>query len=38
MKKEIKEYNDKQTSGDKEICNLLATIISKEMEAADNKI
>ena len=38
MNKEIKEYNDKQTSGDKEICDLLASIISSELVEAENKI
>ncbi|MCE9540049.1 MAG: DUF1801 domain-containing protein [Bacteroidetes bacterium] len=38
MNKEIKEYNDKQASGDKEICNQLATIIDKELTEAESKI
>ena len=38
MNKEIKAYNDKQTSEDKKICNLLATEISSNLPEAENKI
>jgi hypothetical protein len=38
MKGEIKAYNEKQSSGDAEICNLLATAINKELPDAENKI
>ena len=38
MNKEIKVYNDKQTSDDKEICDRLATIIDNELTEAENKI
>jgi uncharacterized protein YdhG (YjbR/CyaY superfamily) len=38
MNKEIKAYNDKQTPGDKEICDRLATIIDNELTEAENKI
>ena len=38
MKKEIKAYNDKQTSDDKEICNRLVTIIDNELTEAASKI
>ena len=31
MIKEIEQYNEKQSSGDKEICDLLATIKNKEI-------
>lgn len=38
MNKEIKAYNDKQTSDDKEICNRLAAIIDNELTEAESKI
>jgi len=38
MIKEIEQYNEKQSSGDKEICDLLATIINKEIGEAENKV
>jgi hypothetical protein len=38
MTKEIKDYNNKQADGDKEICTLLATIITRELEEAECKI
>lgn len=38
MNKEIKEYNFKQTTGDKKICNLLATMIDKELSEDESKI
>lgn len=38
MNKEIKAYNDKQTSDDKEICDWLAKIIDKDLTEAESKI
>lgn len=38
MNKEIKAYNDKQSSDDKEICTLLSTIFDNELTAAESKI
>jgi hypothetical protein len=38
MIKELKQYNEKQGSGDKEICDLLATIINHEFAEAESKI
>lgn len=38
MNKEIKTYNDKQTPGDKEICDRLAAIIDNELTEARSKI
>ncbi len=38
MNKEIKVYNDKQTSDDKEICDRLATIIDNELTESESKI
>ena len=38
MKKEIKAYNDNQSSNDKEICDRLATIIGTEFAEAECKI
>ncbi|MFZ2522490.1 MAG: DUF1801 domain-containing protein [Minisyncoccia bacterium] len=38
MNKEIRIYNQKQTSGDKETCDRLATIIGKELKDAESKI
>ena len=38
MSNEIKSYNDQQTETDKEICNLLAQTIDKELTEAESKI
>lgn len=38
MNEEIKAYNDRQTAIDKEICDLLAQTISRELTEAENKI
>jgi hypothetical protein len=38
MNKEIKAYNDIQASGDREICDLLATLIDGELTEAESKI
>lgn len=38
MKEEIKVYHDKQTAVDKEICELLAETIDRELKEAENKI
>jgi uncharacterized protein YdhG (YjbR/CyaY superfamily) len=38
MIKEIEQYNKKQSSGDKEICDQLATIINKEFGEAESKV
>ena len=38
MNKEIKAYNDKQTSSDKKICDLLARSINNELREAESKI
>ena len=38
MKTEIQAYNDRQTFIDKEICELLATTINKELTEAESKI
>ena len=38
MNKEIKDYNNKQSSGDKEIGNQLATIIDNELTESESKI
>ncbi len=38
MNTEIKTYNEKQVSEDKEICNLLALIIDTELQEAESKI
>jgi hypothetical protein len=38
MKKEIQAYNNKQAQVDKEICDLLATVIDSELTEAENKI
>ncbi|MGQ7946657.1 DUF1801 domain-containing protein [Flavobacterium sp. WC2509] len=38
MNEEIKLYNAKQNSGDKEICDQLATIICNELPESENKI
>ncbi len=38
MNKEITSYNNQQTTTDKEICDLLATIIGSELPEAESKI
>lgn len=38
MKEEIQAYNNKQSTIEKEICDLLATIIDGELTKAENKI
>lgn len=38
MNSAIQAYNDRQTTVDKEICDLLATTIDKELTEAENKI
>ena len=38
MDQEIKAYNEKQASGDKEICDQLATGIDNELTEAERKI
>lgn len=38
MNKEIKTYNEKQTPGDKEICDMLATVIDGELTESESKI
>lgn len=38
MNKDIKEYNDKLTPSDKEICELLAKEIDSVLTEAENKI
>ncbi|MBL7794291.1 MAG: DUF1801 domain-containing protein [Saprospiraceae bacterium] len=38
MKAEIQSYNDKLSTADSEICNLLATAIDSELTEAENKI
>ena len=38
MNKDIKAYNNKQVKADKEICNLLAEEINKQLPEAENKI
>ena len=38
MNTEIKTYNEKQTSADNEICNLLASIIDNELTEAESKV
>jgi hypothetical protein len=38
MNKEIKVYNDKQSSDDKEICTQLSTIFDNKLTAAESKI
>jgi hypothetical protein len=38
MNQEIKAYNEKQASGDKEICDQLATGIDNELTEAERKI
>jgi len=38
MNKDIRAYNNSQSTGDKKICNLLATTISANLPEAENKI
>lgn len=38
MNKDIRSYNNSQTSADKKICNLLALEIGKNLPEAENKI
>lgn len=38
MIKELKQYNERQASGYKEICDLLATIINNEFAEAESKV
>jgi hypothetical protein len=38
MNSEIKEYNNRQTASDKEICDILYFIISLNLPQAENKI
>ena len=38
MTKEIEQYNETQSSGDKEICEQLAAIINKELGEAESKV
>ncbi|CAN5227455.1 hypothetical protein BH23BAC1_BH23BAC1_49890 [soil metagenome] len=38
MNKEILEYNNKQASQDREICNILANEINSNLSEAENKI
>lgn len=38
MHPEIRSYNDSQASGEKEICDLLARAIEKELAGAESKI
>jgi Domain of unknown function (DU1801) len=38
MNAEIQAYNDKQTTVDKEICDLLATTVDSELTETDSKI
>ena len=38
MNPEIKAYNDSQATEDKQICNLLASAIDKELPEAESKI
>lgn len=38
MNKEIEQYNKNQSTTDKEICDLLATIIDNELTEAESKI
>ncbi len=38
MNSEIQAYNDRQTTADKEICDLLATTIDSELTEAESKI
>ena len=38
MIKELQQYNERQTLDDKEICDLLSTIIENELAEAESKI
>jgi len=38
MNKEVQEYNNAQSAGDKQICNLLSAEISRNLPEAENKI
>ncbi|NEN25196.1 DUF1801 domain-containing protein [Cryomorpha ignava] len=38
MNQEIKAYNERQASNDKEICDRLSTILANEMAEAESKI
>ncbi len=38
IKEEIREYNHRQTPADREICDRLAAIITRELAEAENKI
>jgi len=38
MNTEVEKYNNGQLPADKEICDLLATIIDKQLTGAENKI
>lgn len=38
MKKEIQDYNNKLSVSDKEICDLLAKVIDKNLAGSENKI
>ncbi|HYK44488.1 MAG TPA: DUF1801 domain-containing protein [Parafilimonas sp.] len=38
MNKEVEEYNNAQSAGDKQICNLLSAEISRNLPEAENKI
>ena len=38
MNKEIEEYNNGQSAGDREICNLLSAEINRNLPEAENKI
>lgn len=38
MNQEIKTYNEKQTSSDKDICNKLATTIDSKLTGSESKI
>ena len=38
MKEEIQTYNDNQSEADKEICDLLASLIKDELTEAESKI
>ena len=38
MNKEVEKYNNSQLPADQEICDLLASIIDKQLPNAENKI
>jgi uncharacterized protein YdhG (YjbR/CyaY superfamily) len=38
MKNDIKAYNDKQSKGDRDICNILSEEINNNLPEAENKI